>query len=346
MKNKGVFIARLFYMVIVTAFLFFLFFKSSDIITKLILSPFLICSLAKGLENIFLIANKKDYAIICSKLYVVVFLIFWFGFLLYWCYFNFINKNYMLFFFSLPFWMVGIYIAYKFFMKKKKIHSTKINSFNFKIIISAFLVIVCLLAGLIMLFWGIRNTYKTYKITKNYNTIEGYFYKYDIYSNNQEEVTYKLIYRYVVNNQEYTISTDYGTNYKPQENSVRMIKYNPDNPEEAVFTGTNSNIMLLLMGLFFTFGSFTFILAVLSIKGYFEKFRIDVIGIYIGAFMLLTGIGIILFQIGTTISLTALIKSFGIWLSIPVLFIIVGIFQIIKCILSSNNISIKKSKKM
>jgi len=44
----------------------------------------------------------------------------------------------------------------------------------------------------------------------------------------------------------------------------------------------NFDIRIVFAGGFFSFGSFTFVLAVLVLKGYFDKCKIDVLGLYVG----------------------------------------------------------------
>ena len=120
--------------------------------------------------------------------------------------------------------------------------------------------------------------------------------------------------------------------YIPETNSTRKVKYNPNNHSEAVLVGTNGNNFLIYFGAFFTLGGSVFVLATLYIKGVFDKVKIDVMGTYVGFIILIVGIGIILFQNQTTSSLIKTIKSMGFWFIIPSLFIIVGVFQIIKCL--------------
>jgi len=45
---------------------------------------------------------------------------------------------------------------------------------------------------------------------------------------------------------------------------------------------------------------------------------------------LIIGVGVILFQNGTTSSFIETVKSMGLWILIPIIFIIIGVFQIIK----------------
>ena len=80
---------------------------------------------------------------------------------------------------------------------------------------------------------------------------------------------------------------------------------------------------LLFAGGFFTFGAFTFVMAALTVRGYFERCKVDVLGLYIGILFVAIGIGII-----------AMIyrQKFGLWITIPILMIGAGVVQIVKCI--------------
>ena len=98
----------------------------------------------------------------------------------------------------------------------------------------------------------------------------------------------------------------------------------------------NSNF-LIFFGAFFTLGGTVFVLAALQMKGIFDKVKIDVVGTYIGFVMLIIGVGIILFQNGTTLSFIETIKSLGIWILIPILFIVSGIYLTIKNLFLDNN---------
>lgn len=335
MKNKSVYTRKLVSSVFSTIILIYFMIKTTS--PKIIFVPFLICSISIIGKSIFLIIEKKKYANIFDKSFTIGFLLFWFGFLIYANYIAIKDKQWQLVAFSLVFWIVGIYFAKKRLVKPKEKTSnekskTKLN-IDFRILTSALLVIIVLLSGIAMLFFGIMDTYRLNSITKGYIATDGYYRECDIFSSDEDGTTYKLTYVYTVNNKEYSVTTDYGTNYIPEENSSREIKYNPNNPEEAIITGTNSKNGLIYFGAFFTFGSITFILAALSVLGYFDKFKVDILGTYIGFLFFIIGIGIILFQTGTTTSLIETIKSFGLWILIPIMFIIVGIIQIVKCLL-------------
>lgn len=349
MKNKGYYFGKIISTLFITIFLISMLIKTTYFLNRIIMLPFLICSITELIKTIFLMLDKTKFIKMCNKIYIISFLTYWFGILGYCCYLSFIDRKYGLLLFSIPFWMIGIYVVKKSFFKSN-IETAKNNEkaakrklkYNPKIIISSFLVGICFLSGIAMLFFGIKDTYKLNKIAKNYITTNGYFSDYDIYRSDEDGTTYRLTYTYEIDGVNYTIRTDYGTNYIPERNSIREVKYNPENPEESILVGTNSKNGLIYMGAFFTLGSLVFILAAFTILGYFDKFKIDVMGTYFGIVFIIVGIGIILFQNGTTGSLLETVKSFGFWILIPFMFIVVGIFQTVKCCLLSNQNKVHK----
>ena len=148
--------------------------------------------------------------------------------------------------------------------------------------------------------------------------------------------TYELIYTYEVKGKNYTVSTNYGTNNIPDENSIRKVKYDSNNPSKSILVGTNNSNFLIYFGIFFTLSSIAFILGGLYTKEIFDKIKINIMGLYLGFCFFLIGTSITLLQNGTTTSLLEAINSFGIWIIIPILFIIVGLVQIIKCLSKQN----------
>lgn len=94
-------------------------FNTNDLMTRIIVIPFLVFAVAIGMTNALVVMGKKALAVKMSKVYVVAFLIYWFGFLIYWAYASFVEGNYMKILYSVPFWLGGIYFTYKrLFMKK------------------------------------------------------------------------------------------------------------------------------------------------------------------------------------------------------------------------------------
>lgn len=92
--------------------------------------------------------------------------------------------------------------------------------------------------------------------------------------------------------------------------------------------------MLLFAGAFFTFVSFTFVLFALTVSGRFDKFKVDMLGLYVGVLFIAIGIGIPAFKYTDTLSLAETVKSFGFWLIIPIILVVAGMLQIIKCLRS------------
>lgn len=334
--KKTVFVSKLIYTFFTLILLLSLFIKSVDIRTKIMVLPFIICAFASVGKTICLMLDKNKLANIFSKIFVIGFLVFWFGSLVFGCYLLIKAENYFGILFLIPFFIIGIYLVRRFLLNKTIDYSNRKKSsrFNFAIIVPALLVLIILFSGIVILIIGVKDTYTLNNISKNYATVEGYFRDYEIYNIDEKEgtVTYKLIYDYHVNGEKYTVSTDYGVGYIPEYGSIREIKYNPESPDEAILVGTNKSNGLIFFGAFFTLGAFVFVLIALQSLGLFDKVKFDIIGTYIGFVFLVIGIGIILFQIGTVSSFMELIKSMRFWLLIPLLFIIVGIFQIVKCL--------------
>ena len=92
--------------------------KSSDMITRIVLIPFLIAAAATLGKLCFVYFKNINWMILMDKLYIIGFLLFWFGFLIVATYISINNKQYDMLLFSIPFWIVGIYIVYKNFIKK------------------------------------------------------------------------------------------------------------------------------------------------------------------------------------------------------------------------------------
>lgn len=349
MKNKSIYVGAIIRSSIIFVFLLTIISKNQNMISRLMIIPFILCSLFSIGKNICLMIDKKKFATIFSKLFVISFLTFWFGLLIYGSYLFIKEKNFSQLLFTIPFWIAGVYIIRRFLFgieskKKFKENTKREPKFNFKIVVSCFLVLSVLIIGIVCLYFGIRDTYKLNKISKEYVTTDAYFKDYKIYNTSKKDgTTYELIYTYKVDGEQYTVTTDYGVRYIPEINSIREVKYNPNNHSEAILVGTNTSNFLIYFGAFFTLGGMVFVLAALYIKGVFNNVKIDVIGTYCGIVFIVIGIGFLLFYNGITSSFADTIKALGLWILIPILFIVVGTFQTIKCLFfKSKDISTNK----
>lgn len=101
-------------------FLTYILITTNDLLTKIVVIPFLIFSFSFCIEKVLLIFNKNVLAKKVSKVYVIAFFVYWFGFLICWDYISIIKKDFMSVLFSLPLWFGGGYIAYKRLFYKKE----------------------------------------------------------------------------------------------------------------------------------------------------------------------------------------------------------------------------------
>ena len=201
--------------------------------------------------------------------------------------------------------------------------------------------------GVVMLYFGISGVYKLNNKTKDFKETTGYFTDYTIYSVDRDGTTYKLIYSYTVDGKQYTISSDFGTGTIPNKGSTKTIKYNPNNPRNAVIVGVNSQTFLIFIGLLFTF------VPLIMILGFFRifdkvKLKVDLMGIFIGIFFSVMGLGIIyIYMLVGSFSILDMLSSYSNYLVpciISILFIIVGLFMIIKSIFFNKKTVAKLNK--
>lgn len=94
----------------------------------------------------------------------------------------------------------------------------------------------------------------------------------------------------------------------------------------AILGIKREDTVLIFMGGFFVFGALTFILGGLFLHGTFNKFKIDVFGLYVGIFFVIFGGGF------------AIIIPVTIVKIIPVLMFVAGVIQIVKSIYLERNI--------
>ena len=84
-------------------------------------------------------------------------------------------------------------------------------------------------------------------------------------------------------------------------------------------------LALAFMGVFFLCGGGAFVVGALTVRGVFDKAKLDVMGLYVGAVFTLSGIGF-------AVMLCTLSGTAGLWILIPLLMTGAGVLQMIKCI--------------
>ena len=63
-----------------------------------------------------------------------------------------------------------------------------------------------------------------------------------------------------------------------------------------------------------------------------DKYKMDVLGLYIGILFVVIGIGIPAIKYRETLSILETIRLFGFWILIPIILVVVGVLQIVKCL--------------
>lgn len=124
----------------------------------------------------------------------------------------------------------------------------KYGFFNMKQLSIYLLLFITFIVGICLIYFGIKNQNELKEKSKDYLETEGYYTSYSTYG---ESDTHKLIYTYEVDGKEYNISTDYGAMIVPKENSTKIIKYDKNNPEEAIIEGINRNNIDICLGAVF-----------------------------------------------------------------------------------------------
>ena len=224
---------------IVTAMLISIMMKTPS--PKIILVPFLICSISMAGQSIGLLIGKKGVANFFRKIFIAGFFLFWFGFVGAGAYICIRDKNYGMLLFLAIFLVVGVFFARRKLFDKK---SSENSILAFRAVIGAGLVLIVLLAGILLVFVGIKR---------------------------QEPV-------------------------------------------------------IIFMGAFFMLGALAFVLGVLTIKGCFDKCKIDILGLYFGIVFIIIGIGFFIVGYHNKENIPSVV------LVIPALMAGAGALQTMKCI--------------
>lgn len=218
--------------------------------------------------------------------------------------------------------------------------------------ISVIMLIIFIIVGSILVLLGIKNISNQKDRVNGYIEIEASYVDKHIYSskatstfeyeyNNVESDTlYSLIYSYTVDGKKYTISTDYGTNIIPKVGSTKTIKYNPDNPSEAIFVdGYGINSLFLFLGAIFVVFPIIIIVAMTFNKenNVFSKFFSFLVG------LIFVAIGSSIYYImcldNHSLSPKIAFENSGITIIFPIILIILGLYAMITSVLVKRDIS-------
>ena len=94
---------------------------TKDLLTRIVVIPFLIFGISLFTKNICLMMNKKNIAKKFEMIYVIAFFIYYFGFLIYWDYVSITNQDYTSLIFSSLAWGGGCFVLYRRIKRYRKL---------------------------------------------------------------------------------------------------------------------------------------------------------------------------------------------------------------------------------
>ena len=208
-----------------------------------------------------------------------------------------------------------------------------------KKIVIVLLFSAALLSGIVLLFFGIKESVGIAIKTKDWFETPGYFRDYSVYDVDDDgETTYRLKYVFYSGGAEYFDETDYGSGVIPEIDSVRTVLYEPENPENAIIKGGTASATYITIGFMFTFIPLFMIFCWLWINGKI-KLHVNVFDFTAGFFIFAVG-ELCLYMMGGSVFPWKAFGSMGFLAIIPTLMVAVGIFQMVITVING-----KKEKK-
>ena len=181
----------------------------------------------------------------------------------------------------------------------------------------------CIL-GICILGAGITGIVKERQRTENYEMITGYCSAYDYsYTNSKGTDYYRWTYSYLVDGQEYSVTTNFNANFVPAIGSTRTIRYNPRRPGDAYVTGMSIYHVVIFAGIIII------AVAMIGVLNTFLKYSpVDLGGIVKGLAFAILGFGINYFLTGnfSIISTYTTYADVRYIVVFPAAFVAVGIY--------------------
>ena len=202
---------------------------------------------------------------------------------------------------------------------------------NIQKVVIILLFSLALLSGIVLLFFGIKNSVSLAIKTKDWFEAPGYFRDSSVYNINSDGKTlYRLRYVFYSGGAEYFVETDYGSEVIPEIDSVRTVLYEPENPENAVLKGGTASATYLTIGFMFTFIPIFMIIIWLWING---KIKLPVNAFDFTAGFLVFAVGeFCVYMMSGSIFPWKAFGSMGFLAIIPTLMVFVGILQMAKTV--------------
>lgn len=136
--------------------------------------------------------------------------------------------------------------------------------------------------GILMIFFGTKSLINNVVKTKDYLVTTGTCVRFNKYGAD-DGVTYSAVFEYIVNDKKYTIE-DETMNRNTKTGTIRKIKYNAENPNEAIVNGFPYSLLVIIIGLLFSLP--------LVIAWYVKE---EIIALLFGLFFTLIGIFFLIF---------------------------------------------------
>lgn len=89
----------------------YMFLNAGDLVTRIVLLPFLVCFVTNLLEVVFMLFGNDNAVKICRKIFFISLFTYIFGFFAVWIVINIINKEYILVLVSIPFILLCVKIV-------------------------------------------------------------------------------------------------------------------------------------------------------------------------------------------------------------------------------------------
>jgi len=203
---------------------------------------------------------------------------------------------------------------------------------------------ILIIIGVVLFVIGIGGVIQTTNKTKGFLDVKGKYISRTVYSSGKDGTTYRLHYSYVVKGNEYTATTDYGTNVIPKVGSEKTIKYDPSDPSCSVVPGSGFNAIMLFGG--FICIAIAMLDIVSSSDGRFAKLKANG-GVVFGFVFSTMGFGGYYLMCAGTDSLSPLtaFRSAGLFTLIPMSFMAVGVLALFTTLFPSVSLTWTRSQK-
>ena len=192
------------------------------------------------------------------------------------------------------------------------------------------LAVLAILISIPLLYKGISGALRNHHAQESYVSTDAIVCGYkEVQSKRtkRHRTYYALTYAYTVDEKDYLLLKSL-----PPANYTREIRYDPTNPENAIFVGKSGSSASLLAGLMFLLIPAIMLFGWLIVTNRIRFGAANIFDICIGLVMAIIGYGTIYGMTGT-LSILKAFKEYSFIILIPLLMITAGVYQTIKSVL-------------